>query len=154
MADIIKVADREQKKRKQPTVVEMGGRAVISSHRFNLDLVGRMMVDRGVNGWVAVQDIAKFVYGNARQCNIKIVRNRYHALRTTMLSMGYLLIKEPGMRPWLNCKVYIGGSEIEWQAAEEYFRETSKRLSHERYEQARVIYEKTNTVREMENNVS
>lgn len=148
--EVINVPELKRSKRELPSIVAVGGKEVISSHRFNLDRVADKMINEGINGWVGVQDIAKFVYGNARQCNVQAVRRRYHALRATLLSRGHLLIKEPGQRPWLSCKLYVGGSEIERQAAEAYFVEASKKLSHERYEQAREIFEKTNTVREME----
>ena len=150
MGNVTTIEARQKRKVEAPAVIEAAGREVISTHRFNLDRVADKMIRDGINGWVNIQDLAKFVYGNARQCNIQAVRRRYHALRTTLLGRGHLLIKEPGQRPWLSCKLYVGGSEIERQAAVAYFDETSKKLSHERFEAARGIFEKTNALREME----
>ena len=128
-----------RKLRVPPVVVDMGKKKVISTHRFNIQLVADMMIDRGINRWVTIQELASFVYGNTRQCNVLLCRNKLWLLSSHLLTMGHILIKEPGHRPWLNIKIYTGNGADEREALAVMFEEMRRRLSAAKFERAQDL---------------
>jgi hypothetical protein len=130
----------EVAKTRQPTIVPFAGREVISTHQFNCELVAQMIIEKGVNEWVAISEIAKFAYGKAFLANNKRIRAHIWRLRRHLILKGYLLLAEG--RPAEHLKIYAGG-ELERQNALPLLFKMRKRtdISVELYEKAVILVE-------------
>jgi hypothetical protein len=128
MADVAKT-------RLPPEVVPFGKREIISTGQFNLMLVAEKMIREGINEWVSVSDLAKFVYHRSFLANNKRVRSNLWQLRRELLRRGFLLISDE--RPVEHVKIYAGG-ELENQHASAILQKMRTRsdISSELYERA------------------
>jgi hypothetical protein len=127
-----------------PTVIQFGKREIISSAQFNVGLVADMISREGINEWLSISEIAKFVYGRSFLANNKRVRGYIWRLRKELIHRNCLLITEG--RPVEHIKIFVdGGAEQERQAAEVMLRKMRTRndFSADLYEKAVQILNKS-----------
>jgi len=97
--------------RKQPTVVELDGREVISTNRWNEPLVADKMMREAINKWITLNEIVKFAYGQINKANKKRARGYLWSLRRGLLGRGHLLITDG--RPTEALKIFDPAVEHE-----------------------------------------
>jgi len=119
----------------QATIIEIGKRQVTSTGQFNMPLVVAKITEQGIDDWIPVSDIAKFVYGKAFKANNDRVRHYLWNVRRNLLARGFLLITEG--RPAESLKIFVGG-DYERSLAEPLVKRMHNRsdISAELYEKA------------------
>jgi hypothetical protein len=127
------------KTRTPPTIIPFGKREVISTGQFNAPLVAEKIIRDGVNEWVSVSEVARFVYGRSFKTNNDRIRRCIWNLRRELLRRGFLLITEG--RPVEYVKIFVSGSGLEKQIAEKLLLAMYRRrdFSKELYDRAASI---------------
>ena len=134
----------------QPTIIPFGKREMISTGQFNIMLVADKIIRDGVNDWLSISEIAKFVYGKSFLANNKRVRNYIWQLRRALIERSYLLITEG--RPIEHVKICDPTLELDRQLAGPMLQKMRKRsdFSAELFEKAMCLYEHASVVREIQ----
>mgnify|MGYP001605570804 CR=1 FL=1 len=130
--------------RSKPTLVTIGNRQVISSGRWNNELMADHILVNGRLKWLTIGELSKVAYNDGSPRNKKRVRQCLHQLfRTLMLKHGELLVIEYGSpnNRAKAVKLFDCTSEIDRQNLEIKLDRMRKRreLSMEQYENAVLI---------------
>jgi hypothetical protein len=83
--------------RTKPTLITVGKRQIISSGRWNNDLMADYVMMHGACRYIPIGELAKTAYMQAMPRNKERVRkNIFHLFRTILLKYGRLLVVEYG----------------------------------------------------------
>lgn len=138
---------KELRKITKPTFLDVGGKQVISTGKWNNDLMGDYVLEHGRAKWVSVAELAKTSYLQSMPRTKARVRQCLHQLVNNLLARGFLLVIEysgPHGRAQA-VKIADPTSELDRQAADAQIerRRRRKEWSTAQYERALSILRMT-----------
>ena len=104
------------KSRAKPTFVEIGNRRVISTSKWNDDLIASHVIERGRDKWISIGELAGVAYGAKMKSNLDRARKHVSTLFPVVLQHGLVLAikRNPSRRNQIDAvKIYTGGSQLE-----------------------------------------
>jgi hypothetical protein len=123
-------------KRAKPEFVKIGNREIISSCRWNDDLMADYVLRK--ERWIKMGELAAVAYGSQSIKTKTQARKRHASLARKMLERGFLLLKRPGPHGRIGeVKVYMR-SEKDQQEMFRQVEEMRRRSEYsvEQYERA------------------
>ena len=124
-------------KRTQPELVEVNGKQVISSNRWNDDKIAEYVMLNG-HEWLTVGDLAKCAWRHSDKATKDRARRYIHKIYQIILRHGHVLVYDYDGKRIERVKLLDNNSAVERQAAAYKAEQLRKRLklSAEQYEQA------------------
>lgn len=130
--------------RSKPTLVTVGNKQIISSGRWNDELMAEYVIANGRAKWLTIGNLARTAYGNGSPRSKERVRQCLHKLfKILMTTFGELLVVEygPPFNRARSVKLFDRKSELDRQTLKNKLEKMRQRreLTAEQYEKAIIV---------------